>query len=104
MLIDVRHLNRYVNKDELEQYKTAQALATAAIEHAKINTDTPLYSLYVALTHIASIPEMEVSLPHYDALLYTECHEIPKDILDEVEELMQKLELVIAKKVVAAGV
>ena len=98
MIIDVRHLNRYVNQNPIEHYYTVRSLAKAAIEYAKVDTNHPLASVYTAYTHMATIPEMDLSLSRFDYMIYTPCDELPIAILEEAEEFLDKLDLVIAQK------
>lgn len=93
-------LKAITGQSKIEEYRTRYQLALAGVESITANNEKPCYSLYVALSHLAEIPELGVTLGLYDNLLYSIDQKIDYDILQmakgkvrELEELLRTMEV-----------
>lgn len=103
MLVDMRRLCRTSEEDIIENYERIRSLVRANIEYAKLVPSDCAKSLYAAVTQLATIEELDISVSAYDYLLYVK----PTDSLDasiaDVENLLSKLDIVIMCKVLSRG-
>ena len=79
---------------KLEAYQTHYNMAicsAAAVEES----ERPCYMLYVALSHLAQVPELNIVLGLYDNLLFSTNQQYDKRIVDFIQTKLGELEKLI---------
>lgn len=93
-----RLMSRTPKEKKISECRLRINLATACLKYASSNAEKANESVYSALSHLAEIPECEITIESYDRLRYqydlpfdTEAFLLAKEKLKFLEEFKDKL-------------